>query len=161
MLAHFCNTALVVRSFALYCISLFSADFKKQFIMTNKNRVPFCCVPFCQMFFWYGCFCEVLFCWRDFVHMFVSSHGRTNNAFFVMQFWCFVSLAWLLYEVLSILIFFIFSLNLIRSFVDIPNLDIWQYVLVMSRKRFRVNPHSIVAWMSKNSLLEAVAKSEV
>ena len=35
------------------------------------------------------------------------------------------------------------------------------YVLVMSRRRFRVNPHSIVAWMSKNSLLEAAAKSEV
>ena len=26
---------------------------------------------------------------------------------------------------------------------------------------FRVNPHSIVAWMSRNSLLEAGAKSEV
>ena len=25
----------------------------------------------------------------------------------------------------------------------------------MSRTRFRVNPHSIVAWMSRNSLLEA------
>ena len=31
----------------------------------------------------------------------------------------------------------------------------------MSRTRFRVNPHSIVAWMSRNSLLEAGAKSEV
>ena len=29
---------------------------------------------------------------------------------------------------------------------------IWLYVLVMSRKRFRVNTHSIVAWMSRNSL---------
>ena len=28
------------------------------------------------------------------------------------------------------------------------------YVLVMSRTRFRVNPHSLVAWMSRNSLLE-------
>ena len=28
------------------------------------------------------------------------------------------------------------------------------YVLVMSRTRFRANPHSIVAWMSRNSLLE-------
>ena len=37
----------------------------------------------------------------------------------------------------------------------------WLYVLVMSRTRFRVNPHSIVAWMSRNSLLEAGAKSEV
>ena len=36
----------------------------------------------------------------------------------------------------------------------------WLYVLVMSHTRFRVNPHFIVAWMSKNSLLEAGAKSE-
>ena len=35
------------------------------------------------------------------------------------------------------------------------------YVLVMSRTRFRVNPHSIVVWMSRNSLLEAGTKSEV
>ena len=32
---------------------------------------------------------------------------------------------------------------------------IWLYVFIMSRTRFRVNPHSIVAWMSRNSLLEA------
>ena len=31
---------------------------------------------------------------------------------------------------------------------------------VMSRTLFRVNPRSIVAWMSRNSLLEAGAKSE-
>ena len=37
---------------------------------------------------------------------------------------------------------------------------IWLYVFIMSRTRFRVNPHSIVAWMSRNSLLEAGAKSE-
>ena len=35
------------------------------------------------------------------------------------------------------------------------------YVLVMSRTFFRVNPHSIVAWMSRNTLLEAGAKPEV
>ena len=29
---------------------------------------------------------------------------------------------------------------------------IWLYVLVMARTRFRVNPHSIVAWMSRNCL---------
>ena len=34
------------------------------------------------------------------------------------------------------------------------------YVLVMSSARFRVNPHFIIAWMSRNSLLEAGAKSE-
>ena len=38
---------------------------------------------------------------------------------------------------------------------------IWLYLLIMSRTRFRVNPLSIVAWMSRNSLLEAGAKSEV
>ena len=36
----------------------------------------------------------------------------------------------------------------------------WLYVLVMSRTRLRVNPHSIVAWMSRNYLLEAGMKSE-
>ena len=35
------------------------------------------------------------------------------------------------------------------------------YALVMSRTRFRVDPHSIVAKISKNSLLEAGTKSEV
>ena len=39
-------------------------------------------------------------------------------------------------------------------------IDCMYLVLVMSRTRFRVNPHSIVAWMSRNSLLEAGAKSE-
>ena len=34
------------------------------------------------------------------------------------------------------------------------------YLLVMSRTRLRVNPHPIVAWMTRNSLLEAGAKSE-
>ena len=72
-----------------------------------------------------------------------------------MQFRCFVSLAWPLYEVFPILIFFIFSLTLMCSFVYILNVDIWQHVLVMSRMRCRVNPHSIVAWMSRNSQLKA------
>ena len=31
---------------------------------------------------------------------------------------------------------------------------IWLYVLILSRMRFRVNSHSIVAWFSRNSLLE-------
>ena len=35
------------------------------------------------------------------------------------------------------------------------------YVFVMSRTRFRVDPHSIVAWVSRNSLLKAGAKSAV
>ena len=35
------------------------------------------------------------------------------------------------------------------------------HVLTMSRTRFRVNPHSIVALMSRNSFLETGAKSEV
>ena len=44
-------------------------------------------------------------------------------------------------------------------------MEIWEvfgtlYDFVVSRTRFRVNPHSIVALMSRNSLLEAAAKSE-
>ena len=37
----------------------------------------------------------------------------------------------------------------------------WLYIFVMSRPRLRVIPHSIVAWMSMNSLLKAGVKSEV
>ena len=44
--------------------------------------------------------------------------------------------------------------------INIGNTYIFLYLLVMSRTRLRVNPHSIVAWMSRNSLLEAGAKSE-
>ena len=35
------------------------------------------------------------------------------------------------------------------------------YVIIMSRTHFRVNLHSIFAWMSRNSLLETSAISEV
>ena len=38
--------------------------------------------------------------------------------------------------------------------VDQDNIG-WLYVLMMSRTHFRMNLHSIVAWMSRNSLLEA------
>ena len=38
---------------------------------------------------------------------------------------------------------------------------IWFHVLIMSRARFRVNPHFIVAWVSLNSLLKVGANSEV
>ena len=37
----------------------------------------------------------------------------------------------------------------------------WLYVLIMSRTHFRVNLHSIVAWMSRNSLFETGAITEV
>ena len=38
---------------------------------------------------------------------------------------------------------------------------IWLYVFIMSRTHFRVNPHSINAFISRNSLLETGAISEV
>ena len=38
---------------------------------------------------------------------------------------------------------------------------IWLYVIIMSRTSLRLNPHSIVAWMSRNSFLERGAISEV
>ena len=46
------------------------------------------------------------------------------------------------------------------STINDNNLINWLYVLVMLRTRFRVNPHSIVTWMSRNSLFEAALKSE-
>ena len=36
-------------------------------------------------------------------------------------------------------------------------LDLLDYIFIMSHTRFRVNWHSIVAWMSRDSLLEAGA----
>ena len=38
---------------------------------------------------------------------------------------------------------------------------IWLYVINMSRTRFSVNLHSIVAWLLRNSSLETGAISEV
>ena len=38
---------------------------------------------------------------------------------------------------------------------------IWLYVLIMSRTYFRVTPHSIVAWMSRKTLLKSGAISEI
>ena len=38
---------------------------------------------------------------------------------------------------------------------------IWLHVIIMPHTRFRVNLHSIVAWISGNSLLETSAISEV
>ena len=40
-------------------------------------------------------------------------------------------------------------------------LYILPYILVMSLKRFRVNPHSIVAWKWRNSLPEEGKRFEV
>ena len=38
---------------------------------------------------------------------------------------------------------------------------IWLYVIIMSRMCFRMNLHSIVAWMLKNSLVETGAISDI
>ena len=43
----------------------------------------------------------------------------------------------------------------------LPNVYKKLYVLIMSRTPFRVNPHSIVALMSRNSLLKTGMVSEV
>ena len=37
---------------------------------------------------------------------------------------------------------------------------VWLYVLVMLRTRFRLNPHSVVAWMSRKSLVKTITKPE-
>ena len=38
--------------------------------------------------------------------------------------------------------------------------NFWPYFLIMSRMCFRVNPHSIVTWLSRNSLLKIGALLE-
>ena len=160
MLAHFGGTALVVCLFVLYFF--IQHWFKKNstswlikivcpFVVWAFFKCSFDVGAFVKCFFvgviLSTCLCRLavgpimlcLICNFDVLYLWRDSYMK------FCQFW----------------FFFIFSLNLKRSFVDIPNLDIWQYVLVMSRTRLSVNPHSIVAWMSRNSLLKADAKSEV
>ena len=45
------------------------------------------------------------------------------------------------------------------EYLSVPS--IWLYVLILSRTRFRVNTHSIFAWMSKNCLLYKKVISEI
>ena len=70
-------------------------------------------------------------------------------------------LSWLLYPIGCGSTMKIVYIPQIYTIWNRGNHKIWLYVLVMSRKRFRVNPHSTVAWISRTSLLEAGAKSEV
>ena len=63
---------------------------------------------------------------------------------------------------------FLFTSMTFTSAQNIPNLMILQIkqtsdcmFFVMSHTCFRVDPHSLVAWMSRNSLLKADAESEV
>ena len=51
--------------------------------------------------------------------------------------------------------------DIVFDFCYIINNSNSPYVIIMSRMSFRVNLHSIVAWMSRNSLLEAGAIFEV
>ena len=53
------------------------------------------------------------------------------------------------------------SLYLMNRCNSWKHMQHWLYVLIMSCMHFRVNPHSIVAWMSRNSLLKTGVKSEV
>ena len=162
MLARFCRTALVGRLVVLYCISLFSADLKNSTSWLIKIVHSFAMCTFFKCSFDVGAFVKYFF-----VGVLLSAYlchltVRPIMFFFlicnfdVLYFWCDSYL-----KFCQFWFFFTFSLNAICSFVDIPNVDIWQYVLVMSGTRFRVKPHSIVAWMSRNSLLKAGAKSEV
>ena len=41
------------------------------------------------------------------------------------------------------------------------NKNVWLHVLIMLHMCFKVNPHSIVAWISRNSLLDGSAISEL
>ena len=46
-----------------------------------------------------------------------------------------------------------FTLKIYPCFISPIKLTNWLYVIIMSRTRFRVNLYSIVAWMSRKSLL--------
>ena len=109
----------------------------------------------------------------------ISNHSYLHFHFLVVQ------LVWMFVHILMEGVFPVFLVvkmtmshqnqNLQKKFKTFPKIMInifwycytaqhifhWLYVLVMSRTRFRVNRHSIVPWMSRNSLLEAGAKSEV
>ena len=47
--------------------------------------------------------------------------------------------------------------SIIHNISIFEAINLWLYVLLMSRTRFRVIPPSAVAWMSRSSLLEAGA----
>ena len=50
------------------------------------------------------------------------------------------------------------SLSFLSFFMCIENLFIWLYVLVMSHARFGVGPRSMVAWVSRGSLLRCAVQ---
>ena len=52
------------------------------------------------------------------------------------------------------------NFQLIYCYIFYQKVVIWLDAIIMSRTRFRVNLHSIVVRMSRNSLLEASAISE-
>ena len=45
--------------------------------------------------------------------------------------------------------------SIIHNISIFEAINLWLYVLLMSRTRFKVIPHSTVAWMSRSFLLEA------
>ena len=51
---------------------------------------------------------------------------------------------------LAFLIWWLFLTKTVNSWTFQSN---WLYVIIMSRKHFRVNPQSIFAWMSRNSFV--------
>ena len=48
------------------------------------------------------------------------------------------------------------NMLLLVNYTKPTNTFYWLYVLIMSHTRLRVNPHSTVAWMSRNSMLEVI-----
>ena len=70
-----------------------------------------------------------------------------------------ISFVWYREYIIFLIWFSKFS-DLLLVFNCVIVIGNWMNVLVMWHTRFRVNPHSIVAWISRNSLLEARAKSE-
>ena len=95
-----------------------------------------------------------LFCTSLLSIIFIISDTNYRHILLSWLRYCFMSLQDTLYR--TFFFHLLFSVSL-RS----ASFTVWPYVIFMSRTRFRMNPHSIVAWLSRNSMLEAGRKSEV
>ena len=78
-----------------------------------------------------------------------------RNIFFIFQCWI---CAWGTGELRYFILTFIASHNthhmVLFFLISFKYWGVWLYLLIMSCTYFKVNPHSIVAWMSNNSFLQ-------
>ena len=145
------------------------------FFLTCLITEPFTMISILEFF----CFCFqiewpvfLFVCLFFFLSVYVYLQGSTYRSWFVIynKFWVSTT------EFFVIINLFTTKGKLIVKYEWIYIGEIWSKwicnyhylqtlstmtVFIMSRTHFRMNPHSIFAWMSRNSLLKAGAKFEV